>query len=87
MGLSVDHCLGSTVRSASDLKVADHVDKDGNVVAGDIVLVGDATAAWAKHEGPYDAETVHGVHVQSLKGEFARVVDTEDILREIEYTG
>ena len=82
----MDHCLGSTVRSASDLKVADHVDGDENVVAGDIVLVSDATAAWAKNGGIYDAQTVHGVHVESLRGEFARVVDVEEVLREIECT-
>ena len=53
------------------------------MVPGDIVLVGDATAAWAKHGGSYAAEVVHGVHVESLKGEFCRVVSTEEALREI----
>lgn len=86
-GLSIDLCLGSTIRSASDLKVADHVDGGGETVGGDIVLVGDATAAWAKHGGKYDAETVLGVHIESLRGEFTRVVDTEEVLKEIGYMG
>lgn len=45
VGLSVDLCLGSTVRSASDLGVADHVDAEGRVVKGDLVVVEDAVAA------------------------------------------
>ncbi|CZR69310.1 uncharacterized protein PAC_19210 [Phialocephala subalpina] len=102
VGLSVDLCLGSTIRHASDLGIADHeVDErvlvgnekgEGtrereNVSKGDIVLVEDATAAWAKYNGEYDAELVHGVHVGSLKGEFARVVKTEDVLVEMGLTG
>lgn len=83
MGLSVDLCVGSTVRHASDLRVLDHVGEDGKVVRGDIVLVEDAVAAWAKHGGRYDAEAVHGVSVESLRGEFARVVTTDLVLKEI----
>lgn len=82
VGLSVDLCLGSTVRSASDLGVADHFD-EGKVVKGDLVLVEDAVAAWAKRDGNFDAETVCRVHVESLKGEYARVVKVEDVLREM----
>jgi nicotinamidase-related amidase len=87
VGLSVDLCLGSTIRSASDLQVADHVDENGKVVKGDIVLIGDATAAWAKFGGKYDAETVLGAHIESLRGEFARIVSTEEALKEIGYEG
>lgn len=103
MGLSVDLCLGSTIRHGSDLRVADHEvyekelagkgeegmkGREGKkVVKGDIVLVEDATAAWAKYEGGYDADLVHGVHVGSLKGEYARVIRTEDVLTEIGVSG
>ncbi|KAH8602818.1 Isochorismatase-like protein [Bisporella sp. PMI_857] len=82
-GLSVDLCLGNTIRAASDLGVADHVEEDGILVKGDIVLIDDATAAWAKHGGKYDADTVHGVHVESLKGEFTRTASTDQVLEEI----
>lgn len=83
VGLSVDMCVGSTVRHASDLGVLDHIGEDGKVVKGDIVLVEDAVAAWAKHGGKFDAETVHGVSVESLRGEFARVTTTDLVLKEI----
>jgi len=82
-GLSVDHCLGTTVRHASDLDVGKHVDARGENVPGQLMLIGDATAAWAKHGGKYDAETVHGVHLESLKGEFCRVLTTEEVLKEL----
>jgi nicotinamidase-related amidase len=82
-GLSVDLCLGTTVRHASDLDVGKHVDEKGETVPGQLMLIEDATAAWAKHGGKYDADTVHGVSVESLKGEFCRVVTTEDVLKEL----
>lgn len=71
------------MRSASDLKVGDHLDGEGVTVQGDMVLVGDGTAAWAKKGGKFDAETVQAVHLESLNGEFVRVVSTEDVLREL----
>jgi hypothetical protein len=37
----------------------------------------------AKHGGKYDAETVHGVSVESLKEDFCRVVTTEEVLKEL----
>ncbi|KAH7364754.1 putative isochorismatase family hydrolase [Rhexocercosporidium sp. MPI-PUGE-AT-0058] len=83
VGLSVDLCLGSTVRSACDLGVADHVDVEGRVVKGDLVVVEDAVAAWAKRGGKFDAETVCAVHVESLKGEYARAVKVADVLAEM----
>lgn len=79
----MDLCLGSIIRSASDLQVTDHVEEDGEVVKSDIVLVEDATAAWTKVGGNYDAETVYGVHIESLRGECARVVSTEQALKKI----
>lgn len=82
-GLSVDLCLGSTVRHASDLDVGKHQNADGEVINGQLMLIEDATAAWAKKGGNFDAETIHGVHVESIRVEFARVLTTEDVMREL----
>jgi nicotinamidase-related amidase len=82
-GVAVDYCLGSTVRHASDLDVGNHRGEGGEVVEGDIVVVKDATLAWAKDKGSFDAETVHRVHIESLEGEIARVVTTEEVLGEL----
>jgi nicotinamidase-related amidase len=84
-GLAVDLCVGSTVRHASDLKIADHVNAKGEVVQGKIYLVEDATAAWAKKNGKFDAETTHGVSVESLCPEFANVARIDDALKAIGY--
>ena len=83
VGLSLDWCLGSTIRHASDLRVADHVGEDGRLVKGDIVVVDDAVAAWEKKGGKFDAETVHGVQIECLRGEFAQVLDTKGVLKEL----
>jgi hypothetical protein len=48
------------------------------VEKGAVVLVSDATATWAK--GGFDAETVHRVSVESLRGEFAEVMSTEEVI-------
>ena len=53
----------------------------GKVDKGEIILVGDATAAHAK--GEFDAEMVQKVHLASLDGEFARVVAVRDVLGEM----
>lgn len=69
-GLTTDHAVSTTVRTAANL---------GLVEQGGILLVGDATATWAR--AGIEAETVHAVSVASLEGEFARVVRTEDVVR------
>jgi hypothetical protein len=48
------------------------------VARGRIVLVADATGAFAK--GGFDAETVHNVSVASLAGEFADILGTEQVV-------
>jgi len=67
---------------AGNLHVTHHVGGDGDVVEGEVALVGDATAAWEKPGGKWDAETVQAVHLESL-AEFARIVTTRDVVGEL----
>ena len=80
-GLVVDHCITTTIRMASDLGVTNYPGAEKNVLNGRVVLVSDATATWER--GRFDAETVHGVHVESLKGEFCEVLETSEVVREL----
>ncbi|KAL4757502.1 putative isochorismatase family hydrolase [Aspergillus foveolatus] len=94
-GITTDHCVSTSVRMAANLGVVDRYPEGKPVLNGDgsqekampvdegrIVLVGDATATWAK--GGFDAETVHAVTLASLDGEFADVMATEQVIASLE---
>ena len=67
---------------AANLRVTEHVDeKTRKEAPGQVILITDATATWER--GEFDAETVHKVHVASLKDEFCDVVTTRQVLEEI----
>lgn len=73
VGLTTDHCVSASTRTASDLGF-------------EATVVSDATAAFERR-GPdgrrYACEEVHGVHLASLDGEFCRVRSTAEILGEL----
>ena len=75
-GLTIDQCVSTTVRMASNLHVCDWGEEKG-----DIVLVEDATATY--DYGELSAETIHKVHMATLGHEFCRVVRTREAVTEI----
>lgn len=70
VGITTDHCVSSTVRTAGNLGF-------------DVTVVSDATATFER-TGPdgrhYDADTMHGAELASLNDEFATVRTTHEIL-------
>ena len=77
VGLTTDHCVSATVRSAADLGFK-------------TTLISDATATYAKtgFDGTlYDEDLVHSVALASLKDEFANIVDTATCLKALEEEG
>ena len=75
-GLTTDHCVSASVRSAADLGFA-------------VTLVPDACAAFerAGFDGEhYSGEQIHRINLVSLDGEFCRLRNTGAVLAEIEAT-
>ncbi|RAL68561.1 hypothetical protein DID88_007286 [Monilinia fructigena] len=66
---------------ANNLRIVDVVENGALVDEGDVVLVGDACATFAK--GGIDAETIHQVNLVSLDEEFAEVQETVDVIEKV----
>lgn len=76
-GLTTDHCVSASTRSASDLGF-------------EVTLVSDACAAFERvgFDGQhYSGDLIHAVNLVSLDGEFCRLRDTETLLRELSDEG
>jgi nicotinamidase-related amidase len=73
IGLTTDHCVSSSVRTAANLGFA-------------VTVVEDATATFER-VGPngthYPAQAMHELALASLHGEFARVLSTRAVLEEL----
>jgi len=73
VGLTIEHCVSTSVRMSANLGYQ-------------TTLVSDATAAFNKigvDGKSYDAELVHQITLANLKDEFAEVVDTQSLLKEL----
>ena len=69
-GLTTDHCVSASARSASDLGF-------------EVIVVSDATAAHEKKAwdgNSYSAENVHTLSLVALDGEFSDIRSTDEIL-------
>jgi nicotinamidase-related amidase len=70
VGLTTDHCVSASTRTASDLGF-------------DVTLISDATAAFERsgYDGVhYTGDEIHRVNLVSLDGEFCRIRSTAEIL-------
>jgi nicotinamidase-related amidase len=75
-GLVTGHCVSTSVRMARDLDVIGNIDSKGG--KGVIAVIEDCCAAF--EAGGFDAETVHKVNIETLRGEFADVVVVKEWL-------
>ncbi len=73
VGLTTDHCVSATVRTAADLGFK-------------VTMISDATATYAKTgiDGiVYEPELIHKTAMASLKNEFATIMDTSELLHKL----
>ena len=73
VGLTTDHCVSASTRTASDLGFQ-------------VTLISDATATFDR-KGPdgalYSADDIHKINLASLNGEFCVVRSTQELLKQI----
>ncbi|KAK2600116.1 hypothetical protein QQS21_005131 [Conoideocrella luteorostrata] len=90
VGLMTAHCVATTLRMAANLRVVDHsygcpIRNEGSGLSAEIILLEDATATFnVGHNGKnYDAETVHAVHLATMKDEFCDVGTTDQVIQSL----
>ncbi|KPI45954.1 putative isochorismatase family protein [Cyphellophora attinorum] len=77
-GIATDHCVSTTVRAAADLEVCVDAGGESKTTRDGVWIVDDCSACFDNH-GSFDAEVVHKVNVESLRGEFCEVTLGEEV--------